>query len=138
MASTPIDFNETLKQDIVLKQGDTWRKRFTLKVDTGSGPTAVNLTNITWAMTVSDRVGGTSLLAKTTDTDWTKTGVHVDTAADGTFTVNVLAGDGTTLGVMEGVWELTLSATAAVTNMESVVRTLMAGRFVVQEDVVST
>lgn len=135
--ATPIDFNETLKQDIVFKQGDTWRKKFSLKVETGSGPTAVDLTNITWSLLVSDRVGGTALLTKTAlDTDWTKTGVHVDTAGQGTFTVNVLAADGTTLGVMEGVWELVITATAAVTNLESVVRTLMAGKFVIQEDAV--
>lgn len=136
MAITPLDYNKSLRQDIVVKQGDTWRKRFALQTDETGDPengTAVNISGATWALKVSDKVSGTEKMSRTTDTDWSKTGVHVDTAADGEFSVNVVSGD--TATICDWIWELVMTISTSL--VETVTRTLMFGRFVVQEDAVA-
>lgn len=120
--------------DISVPLGDSYRKLWTLKRDTGSAA-VVDLTSVTWSLIVSSAQGGTALLTKTTTTDWTASGIHVDTAASGTFSVYLLAADVTTLGVRDGAYyEVVATFPAAHADFPSMVKTLLAGAVTVRED----
>jgi hypothetical protein len=121
--------------DIVVPLGDRSRTLWALYRDTGSAA-VVDLTSVTWTLNVSSAQGGTSLLSKTTASDWTASGIHVDTAASGTFSVYLLAADVTTyIGVRDGAYyEVVATFPAAHADFPSMVKTLLAGSVTVRED----
>lgn len=122
-------------QDISIPLGDSYRKLWTLQRDTGSAA-AVSLTSVTWTLIVSSQQGGTVLLTKTTDTDWTVSGIHVDSAAAGQFSVYLLAADVTTyIGVRDGAYyEVVATFPAGHADFPGMVKTLLAGAVTVRED----
>jgi len=120
--------------NITVPIGDSYRRLWTLQRDTGTAA-AVSLTSVTWTLIVSDKRGGTALLSKTTTSDWTASGIHVDTAASGTFTVYLLAADVTTIGVRAGAYyEVVATFPSGHTDFPSMVKTLLAGTLTVRED----
>ena len=125
--------NVTQVINIKMPIGDAYRHRYTLQRDTGTA-SAVTLVGVAWAMTVSDKRGGTAVLEKTTTTDWTATGVHVDTATSGEFSVFVLPADCTTLTTGEGWWELEATFDSTHADFPSMVSTIMHGALTVESD----
>lgn len=120
--------------NISLPIGDAYRKLWTLKRDTGTAA-VVDLTDVTWTLIVSTQRGGTAVLSKTTTSAWTASGIHVDTAASGTFTVYILAADITAIGVHTGYYyEVVATFPAGHVDFPSMVKTLFAGSFTVRED----
>jgi len=114
--------------------GDSYRRLWTLKRDTGTA-VVVDLTSVTWTLIISDKPGGTAVLSKTTTSDWTASGIHVDTAASGTFTVYILAADTADIGVHAGYYyEVVASFPSGHADFPSMVKTLLAGTFTVRED----
>jgi hypothetical protein len=129
-----VDGNDLpLTVDVTVPVGDSYRKLWTLQRDTGTAA-AVSLTSVTWTLKVSDIPDGTSKLSKTTTTDWTASGIHVDTAASGTFSVYLLAADVTTLGVGTYYYEVEATFPAAHSDFPSMVKTLFRGTLNVVSD----
>lgn len=121
-------------ENISLPLGDSYRKLWTLQRDTGTAA-AVSLTDVTWTLIVSDKRGGTALLSKTTTTDWTASGVHIDTAASGQFSVYLIGSDVTTIGVRSGAYyEVVATFPSGHADFPSMVKTLIAGSLTVRED----
>ena len=120
--------------NITVPIGDSYRKLWTLQRDTGTAA-AVVLTDVTWTLIVSTAPGGTVLLSKTVTTDWLTSGIHVDTAASGQFSVYILAADVTTIGLRSAAYyEVVATFPAAHAQFPSLVKTLFAGRLTVLED----
>ena len=114
--------------------GDSYRRLWTLKRDTGSAA-EVSLTGVMWTLIVSTMRGGTAVLSKTTTADWTASGIHVDTAASGTFTVYILAADTADIGVHAGYYyEVVASFPIGHADFPNMVKTLLSGTFTVRED----
>jgi len=136
MATKTIDINALpYVCNVDLRVGDSYRKLWTLQRQTDASTTAaVSLTSVTWTLKVSDYQGGTSTLSKTTAADWTASGVHVDTAASGTFSVYLLAADVTTIGVGRHYYEVEATFPAAHADFPSMVKTLIAGTLHVTDD----
>jgi hypothetical protein len=121
-------------ENISLPIGDAYRKLWTLQRDTGTAA-AVSLTSVTWTLIVSDKRGGTELLSKTTTSDWTASGVHIDTAASGQFSVYLIGSDVTTIGVRSGAYyEVVATFPSGHADFPSMVKTLIAGSLTVRED----
>jgi len=137
MATKTIDINALpYVCNVDLRVGDSYRKLWTLQRQTtaGAAGSAVDLTSVTWTLKVSDYQGGTSTLSKTTTNVWTASGVHVDTAASGTFSVYLLAADVTTIGVGRHYYEVEATFPAAHADFPSMVKTLIAGTLHVTDD----
>lgn len=123
-----IDYTPWRRINIEIPAGNTWRKRFTLLADPGSGATAVPLGDTTWVLGIYDRPGGTAMLSKTTTGSWAASGVRIDDADDAEFSVNLIGTDlGTTVPPGWYWWECTATTGAAATNMASTVATLFGG-----------
>jgi hypothetical protein len=122
-----VDSNNTpLTHDITRLVGNSYCKSWTLQRNTGTAA-AVSLTSVTWTLIVSDIPDGTVKLSKTTTTDWLASGIHVDTAASGQFSVYILAADTTTLGVGSYYYEVTATFPAAHADWPSQVNTILRG-----------
>lgn len=136
MATKTIDINALpYVCNVDLRVGDSYRKLWTLQRQTDASTTAaVSLTSVTWTLKVADYQGGTSTLSKTNTTTWTSSGVHVDTAASGTFSVYLLAEDVTTIGVGRHYYEVEATFPAAHLDFPSMVKTLIAGTLHVTDD----
>jgi len=113
--------------------GDSYRKQWTLQRDTGTAA-AVSLTGITWSFIVSTTQDGTAELSKTTTADWTASGIHVDTAAGGQFTVYLLAADVTTLAKGDHYYEVVATFASDHADFPSMVKTLFAGALTIKSD----
>ena len=86
--------NLPVQEDITILHGKSYRKLHTLKRETDAATGPVSLASVTWSLKIYDApAGGTSKLAKTTTSDWTASGIYVDSAADGQYTVHLLAAD---------------------------------------------
>jgi hypothetical protein len=127
-----IDLNSLPQtENISLPLGDSYRRQWALERDTGTAA-AVSLTSVTWTLIVWDKQGGTAKLSKTTTAVWTASGVHVDSAAAGQFSVYVLAADVTALGVGDWYYEVEATFPAGHADFPSLVKTLFKGAFVVR------
>ncbi len=116
--------------DVTAIIGDSYRRQWTLERDTGTA-TAVSLTGVTWTLIVSSDTDGTVKLSKTVTTVWTASGIKIDTAASGQFSVYVLAADTTTIGLGSWYYEVVATFGAAHADFPSMVKTLFKGRFTV-------
>ena len=86
-----------LEHDIAHQAGDAYRKLWTLERTATAETAAVALTDVTWALVIADAPsGGTAKLSKATTAVWTASGIYVDSAANGQFTVFVTAADADT------------------------------------------
>ena len=108
----------------ILQQGQSWREFLTI-ADNG---TALSLTDVTYALTLSTERGGTSVLTGTTAGDWTTTGVRVVSASGGQITPLIAAADTTAL---KGTYFFTLVLTfpSDHSTYPSEVMPLMSGFF---------
>ena len=122
-----VDSNSTPEGvDILRPLGNSYRHLWTLQRDTGT-PAAVSLASVTWTFVVYN-AAGTAVLSKTTTTDWTASGIHVDTAATGQFSVYLTAADCTTLGrCTDYSYQVTATFPAGHTDYPSIVNTILAG-----------
>lgn len=127
-----VDVNSLpLTVDIGVTIGDAYRKLWTLQRDTGTAA-AVSLTDVTWTLIISTDTDGTVKLSKTVTTGWTASGIHVDTAASGQFSVYVLAADVATLTAGDYYYEVVATFGSSHSDFPSVVKTLFNGRFSVR------
>ena len=131
----PVDVNDGLPYalNIAVPIGDSYRKPWALQRDTGTAA-AVNLTGVTWTLIISTARNGPVKLSKTITTDWTASGIYIDSAAAGQFTVYVLAADVTALGVGPWYYEVEATFGASHADFPSMVKTLFRGTFNVTED----
>lgn len=139
MATTTLDRNQRHRLPITVVKGDTWRQSFALKQDTvGDGTSAVvSIASVTWLLRVSSKRDGTVAFSGASIASLTSTGIYVDSAANGQFTVNIAStdtgGTGITTGV-EGYYEVSATFPAGTANWQSVHRTIMHGPYIVTED----
>jgi len=138
MATIVVDVNDGVPQtlDIKIPIGDAYRKLCTLQRDTGSA-VAVNLTGVTYAMTISDHRGGTAELSLAATEDWTASGVHVDTAASGEFSIYILGSDCTDLETGKHWWELELTFPSDHAQFPNMVKTIYQGTCEICADAVN-
>jgi hypothetical protein len=138
VATRTIGINELpLLENISIYEGNTYRQMWALWRETAPGTSAVSvLTGVTWVLRIySLPEEGTSKLSKTTTTDWTASGIYVDNAATGQFSVYILAADMAAL--TPGVWFYEVIATFPVGHPDfpSQVRTLLNGQIAVLNSV---
>jgi len=119
-----------MRRDVQVADGDAHRDYFTLQVD----GTATSLTDATWTLIISDHPGGTATISKTTTSNWTASGIKIDDAAAGQFTVSVVPADVTTLTPGEHYYEVTATFPEGHDTLPSAVKTILHGKFVVRED----
>lgn len=134
-ATKELDFMDLpLRVDLSLRKGDAYRQGWTLKADTGSGATAIDLTNVTFTLGVDDE-DGTSKLTGTEDTaTWTDSGVNVDSAAAGQITLCLASADAGALDAGEYTYEVKATWAAGDASWPSLVKTLFAGRLTIESD----
>ena len=133
--SVSVNIND-LPHDVAIKipVGDSYRALYTLQRDTGT-TAAVDLTGVTWSLIISGQRSGTALLTKTTTAAWTASGIYVDSAAAGQFTVYVLAADCTTIGTLQrGYYEVVATFPADHAAFPSMEKTLLAGSVTIAAD----
>ena len=133
--SVSVNINDLPHEEAInVPRGDSYRKLWTLQRDTGS-TAAVDLTDVTWSLVISDGRGGTALLSKTTTADWTASGIYVDAAASGQFTVYVLAADCTTIGTRQrAYYEVRATFPADHAAFPSMVKAILAGSVTIAAD----
>ena len=115
--------------------GCDYRGAHTLQVMTEAGPPAValDLTDATWVLTISDEQGDTdaALLTGADIATWADTGVYVEDVSTGYVHVVVCAADVTTLGPGTYYYQVTVSLPAGHTYRPSWTQCLFAGPLVV-------
>ncbi|MEN6545333.1 MAG: hypothetical protein ABFE07_04760 [Armatimonadia bacterium] len=121
-----------LEHDIAHQAGDAYRKLWTLE-RTATSTAAVALTDVTWALVIADAPsGGTAKLTKATTAVWTASGIYVDSAANGQFTVFVTAADiAASLPAGDYWYHVKATFPAGSTDFASMPLTLLAGKFTV-------
>lgn len=129
MSTISVEFRDLPIEELVsVRAGDGQRLPMTIKVN----DTALSLTDVTWALTISDERGGTALVSGSLITDWASSGVYVDDASAGQFTIWVDEDHtGTTLGRGSYYWEVTATFPGDHATYPSLVRTLVAGVFMI-------
>ena len=136
MATYNIGINEVPhERDITLQIGDSLRDRWTLQIDQSGTATALDLTNATMTLDISTGPGGTSLLSAGEAADTGSSGVIIDSATDGQFSVSVTGSDCTSLGVGRHYYEVAATWSSGDSTLPNQVKTLLAGVFEVREDV---
>lgn len=139
MATTTLDRNQRYRLPITVIKGNTWRDSYALKQDTvGDGTSAVvSISGVTWLLKVSSKRDGTVAFSGASVAALTSTGIYVDSAANGQFTVNIAAADTAGTGITtgaEGYYEVSATFPAGTANWQSVHRTIMHGPYIVTED----
>jgi hypothetical protein len=124
-----VDINDLpLELDAEIIHGDSYRKLWTLQRQSGSTTAAVSLTSVTWTLLLYDQpTGGTVKISKTTTAVWTASGIYVDSAANGQFTVYLLDTDLAALSAGRYYYEVTAKFPAAHADLPSMVKTLLKG-----------
>lgn len=121
--------------DAAVRQGDSYRESYVLKLDDGAAVRAVNLSEATFWLRVLDRPGGACVLSASEVADWTCSGIMVTDAAAGRFVVWLTAADtATVLGRGSLFYEVGIQFAADDADLPSVVKTLLVGRLAVVAD----
>lgn len=111
--------------------GHRFRRRLTYKDETETEAQPVDLTDVTWELTVATQQGGGELLAAAETTDWATSGIYVGSAAGGTFAVIVAKGDIESLGIGQHWYTVRAAFPADHTQLPALARTILQGRLVV-------
>ena len=140
MATETRDFNDLpLRVDIRVTQGDSYKKLWKLQYNPSGTATDIDLTNATMKLTISTAQGGTSLVSITAEiTDWTtSSGIYIDIATEGEFTVFIIEGDTeTTLGAGEFWYEVEMIFTDGDSTFPNITKTVLEGLCIVQKGAV--
>jgi hypothetical protein len=128
-----VDINDLpLELNAEVIHGDAYRKLWTLQRQSSAGTAAVSLTNVTWALMVYDQPsGGTVKLSKTATAVWTASGIYVDSAANGQFTVYLLSTDVQGLCAGNYYYEVTATFPAGHADLPSMIKTLLKGQLTI-------
>ena len=135
MGSTVDAKNLPELENITVQQGCSYRELHTLKRETDTATAAVSLASVTWSLKIYDAPsGGTSKLAKATTNDFTASGIYVDSAADGQYTVHLLAADTAALTPGTYYYEVTAVFPAGSTDFATLTLPLLKGTLTVLPD----
>lgn len=122
--------------DLSLRKGDAYRQGWTLKADTGSGATAIDLTNVTFVLGIDDEDGTSKVTGTEDTTSWTKSGVSVDDADAGQITLCLASADAGALTAGEYTYEVKATWAAGDASWPSLVKTIFAGRLTIEPDTI--
>jgi hypothetical protein len=121
--------------DITIQQGTSYRKLHTLQRETDTATAAVSLASVTWSLKVYDAPsGGTAKLTKSTTSSFAASGIYVDSAADGKYTVHLLAADVEALAPGTYYYEVTAVFPAGSTDFATLTLPLLKGMLTVLPD----
>jgi len=119
------------RRDVRVAGGDGHRDPLSIQLNDA----ALDLTDVTWALRISDHPGGAASVTGAAVADWTESGVYLDSASDGQVTVWVAETDTTALGAGEYWYELVATFPGDHSLLPSLTKTLIAGAFRVVQDV---